>query len=127
MFNFRQGQLGQVNAELIEVKAQAQDLSLMISNLRGEARKLRDELQQLGDARRISADAQEAIREAERAKEEMFLYSERIGQRVGAMESANGRLAGIVHEHVKLFRALGADAMLRATGGGSVAPPAPSE
>jgi hypothetical protein len=55
------------------------------------------------------------------------VLNEKLARRVGALESHGGALAGKVHLHEKVFRALGADLMLRATGGSSVAPAAPIE
>jgi hypothetical protein len=52
--------------------------------------------------------------------------TEGLSARVATLESFTGKLNGHLFDHDKTFRALGADMIARANGGGSVAPPAPS-
>lgn len=52
--------------------------------------------------------------------------TEGLNARVATLESFTGKMNGRLFEHDKTFRALGADMIARASGGGSVAPPAPS-
>lgn len=63
--------------------------------------------------------------ELEEAKGAMAGYSERLAPRMGNLEMIAGKHAAKMAEHDRIFRALGADMMLRATGAGSVAPSGP--
>jgi hypothetical protein len=120
MFGLRQQQLAQLNAEMAELRKQASEISAEMTEARKLGITIRRQIEEWGNAMAAKHEAEAAVETARQ-------FAERLGQRVASLESSNGRLNGLIYQHEKVFRALGADMMLRATGGGSVAPPAPAE
>src|SRR5271168_416995 len=120
MFERRAQEVAQYRAEVAELRKQIEGLTELITNLQNRGSTINRDILAWGDAHK-------AMKEAYGMVDQMALYAERSGIRLGVLEGNVGLINGTLLQHQKVFRTLGADMMLRATGGGSVAPPAPSE